>query len=84
MSKDYVVLTGQIHIPLTEQTHLKPLLDNHIAATKAEPGCLFFEVTQDSQDPTVFRVSERFRNQAAYDHHQLRGANTPCGKSSRH
>ncbi len=84
MTKGNIVLTGQLHIPLAEQTRLQPLLDAHIAATKAEPGCLFFEVTQDAKDPTLFRVSERFIEQAAYDFHQQRGANSPWGKSSRH
>lgn len=84
MTKGNIALTGHLHIPMDEQAQFKPLLDAHIAATKAEPGCLFFEVTQDMKDPALFHVSECFRDQAAYDFHQQRGACTPWGKSSRH
>ncbi len=80
MTKGNIVLTGQLHIPIAEQVHFKPLLDAHIAATKAEPGCLFFEVSQDPSDPTTLHVSERFRDQAAYDHHQQRGTKNALGQ----
>lgn len=84
MTKGNIVLTGQLYIPVAEQAHLKPFLDAHIAATKAEPGCLFFEVTEDRSDPTLFHVSERFADQAAFEFHQQRGGATPWGQSSGH
>ena len=46
-------------------------VQDHIALTRAEPGCLSFEVTQ-SGDPMIWRVAERFADRAAFDAHQTR------------
>ena len=46
-------------------------LPDHIRLTRAEPGCLSFEVTQDS-DPLIWQVAECFTDQTAYDAHQAR------------
>ncbi len=43
----------------------------HIALTRAEPGCISFDVTQ-SGDPLVWTVDETFADQAAFDAHQTR------------
>jgi quinol monooxygenase YgiN len=44
----------------------------HIALTRAEPGCLSFDVTPSPDDPGRFLVSEVFSDQAAFDAHQFR------------
>jgi len=46
-------------------------LPAHIALTRAEPGCLQFDVVR-SGDPLVWRVEEAFRDRAAFDAHQAR------------
>jgi quinol monooxygenase YgiN len=46
-------------------------LPAHIALTRAEPGCISFEVTQGS-DPLIWDVAECFTDQAAFDAHQAR------------
>ena len=43
----------------------------HIALSRAEPGCLSFDVVQTA-DPMVWQVTESFTDQAAYDAHQTR------------
>jgi quinol monooxygenase YgiN len=43
----------------------------HIALSRAEPGCLSFEVTQ-TDDPLIWTVTETFADQAAFDAHQTR------------
>ncbi len=43
----------------------------HEALTRAEPGCLGFEIA-DTEDPLVFEVMETFRDRAAFDAHQAR------------
>jgi len=43
----------------------------HEALTRAEPGCLSFEIA-DTEDPLVFEVMETFRDRAAFDAHQAR------------
>ena len=45
-------------------------LPDHLALTRAEPGCLSFQVTEAG--PLTWRVEERFRDGAAFDAHQAR------------
>ena len=46
-------------------------LPEHVRLTRAEPGCLSFEVTP-TDDPLAWRVEERFTDRAAFDAHQRR------------
>ena len=46
-------------------------LPEHLALTRAEPGCLTFEVDQ-TDDPMVWEVMEAFRDRASFDAHQAR------------
>lgn len=50
---------------------VKQYLPEHVRLTKAEPGCLSFDVLQTS-DPLVWQVKECFTDQQAFDEHQLR------------
>lgn len=43
----------------------------HTSLTRAEPGCLTFEVTP-TDDPLIWEVMEAFRDRAAFDAHQAR------------
>ena len=67
-----IVLTGYIKVPLNALELIKRHLPDHIQNTRREPGCLVFEVHQSAADAGVFRVVERFKNQAAFDAHQTR------------
>lgn len=53
-----------------EAAAVRAHLPMHIALTRAEPGCLAFDVTEAG--PLAWRVEERFRDQAAFDAHQDR------------
>jgi quinol monooxygenase YgiN len=46
-------------------------LPEHTRLSRAEAGCLSFEVTQ-SDDPMIWEVMETFRTRADFDAHQLR------------
>ena len=48
-------------------------LPRHIELTRAEPGCLSFDV-EPTDDPLIWDVSEEFRDDAAHDLHQERTA----------
>ncbi len=52
------------------QQKVRDALPDHIALTRAEPGCLECEVVETA--PDTFAVSELFANQAAFDAHQAR------------
>lgn len=43
----------------------------HIDASRAEPGCLQFDLHQ-TDDPLVFAFAERFADESAYRAHQAR------------
>ena len=47
-------------------------LPTHVALSRAEPGCLRFDVWQ-SDDPLIWLVAEEFRDRASFDAHQRRG-----------
>lgn len=53
----------------------------HIALTRAEAGCLTFEVTQ-TEDRLIWRVEERFRDAAAFQAHQERVAASEWGSAT--
>lgn len=72
MAKAKVVLRGHISVPADRITQVREALPEHIALTRAEPGCISFDVTEDADNPGRFNVREIFENQAAFDAHQAR------------
>lgn len=67
-----VFLTGFIDVPADRLDDVRAALPTHIALTKAEEGCLSFDVVEDHITPGRFTVSEVFVNQQAFDAHQQR------------
>lgn len=67
-----VTLTGHIDVPAARLDAIRAALVEHIRLTRAEPGCLRFEVTQDPQQAGRFQVSEAFVDSAAFEAHQAR------------
>ncbi len=65
-------LTGHILVPEKDMSSVLEALPRHIELTRAEPGCLVFNVTQDASDPRVFHVYEVFFGSAALEYHQDR------------
>lgn len=67
-----IVLTGRLICKTAEETELvAKLLPTPIELTRAEPGCISFEVTRTA-DPLVWQVEERFVSQPAFEVHQNR------------
>ncbi len=67
-----VRLTGFLRcLSMDEVAVVERHLGDHIALTRAEPGCLSFAVTQTA-DPLVWRVEEAFADRAAFEEHQTR------------
>jgi len=50
---------------------LRAHLPEHIRLSRAESGCLSFDVSP-TDDPLIWSVQERFTDQAAFDTHQTR------------
>jgi len=65
-------LTGYIDVPADRLDAVSKALPRHVALTRAEPGCLSFDVTPDDSVPGRFQVAELFTDQKAFDAHQTR------------
>lgn len=50
---------------------IETYLPEHIRLSRAEPGCLTFDVVQTA-DPMVWHLDETYTDQAAFDAHQTR------------
>lgn len=68
---------------LEEADRVAALLPEHVRLTRAEPGCLRFEVWRSHADPCRFAVTERFRDRAAFEAHQARTAATIWARATR-
>lgn len=70
-------LSGRlICVTAAEAARVKVSLPEHIRLTRAEPGCLSFEVTPTG-DPLVWSIEEAFADRTAFGAHQTRtGAST--------
>lgn len=66
-------------ITCSDMAQLMALLmhaETHVAATRAEPGCLYYEIAQTA-DPMVWRVEGLFHDAAALEFHRKRTAAGP-------
>lgn len=69
-----VALTGHLRCATRAQAdRVRAGLDAHQRLTRAEPGCLRFDVTP-TDDPLLWQVSELFTDRAAFEAHQTRTA----------
>jgi quinol monooxygenase YgiN len=57
---------------LAEADRASELLAEHIRLSRAEPGCLTFDVVRSQSDPTRFALFEVFRDRPAFDAHRAR------------
>lgn len=58
-------------------------VQDHITLTRAEPGCLSFEISE-TEDPFTFEVMESFRDRASFDAHQARTRDSAWFAATRH
>jgi len=70
MSK--ITLSGHIEVPADEIGKIKEALLEHTSKTKAENGCLVFEVTEDVNELGRFTVYEEFDSRKSFEMHQER------------
>ncbi|GAW33893.1 antibiotic biosynthesis monooxygenase [Roseovarius sp. A-2] len=63
-------LTGTLTSTPDEVERVRAALCAHVSLTRAEPGCLSFDMTETA--PGVFSVVECFADRAAFDAHQQR------------
>lgn len=69
-----VTLNGYLRcVDAAEAARVREALDTHIRLTRAEPGCISFEVTP-TDDPLVWAVAEAFTDREAFTAHQSRAS----------
>lgn len=79
-----VILTGFLRCRTMEEAdRVSMLLPEHLRLTRAEPGCLNFDVVRSMSDPACFAVREVFRDRAAFDAHQKRAQASLWGRATR-
>lgn len=88
MSISKVILKGYILVSDADLPQVLAELPTHIELTRAEAGCLVFEVLQDPEHINKFDVYEEFSDQQAFELHQERTRASKwarvTAKSSRH
>lgn len=79
-----VFLTGQLVCSDKEQVAVVAQhLPLHIKLTRAEPGCLSFEVNP-TQNPLIWQVDEQFQDGDSFRAHQQRVAESEWGRATAH
>lgn len=68
-----VILEGQFTVPEERRAEVLEALEVHKTLSRAEPGCLHFNVEEDLNVRGAFHVSEAFVDKAAFEAHQRRG-----------
>ena len=77
-----VHLTGQLVCEdLNQVAIVAQHLPLHIELTRAEQGCLSFEVNP-TQNPLVWQVDEQFQDAASFQVHQQRVAASEWGRTT--
>ncbi|WP_016957525.1 putative quinol monooxygenase [Catenovulum agarivorans] len=77
-----IILQGFILIPKNQQSKISRLLQQHIQLTRAESGCLVFDVKQCPTNPLRYNVYEEFVDKKAFEQHQLRVKSSDWGKAT--
>ena len=67
-----ITLTGHIDVPPERLAAVRAAAPDHIRLSRAEPGCLRFEMTEDAAIPGRFHVDEAFTDAEAFAAHQAR------------
>jgi quinol monooxygenase YgiN len=57
-------------------------VSDHIALSRAEPGCLSFDITA-TDDPLIFEVMESFQTRTDFDAHQACTRASPWFEATR-
>jgi len=73
-------LSGHMDVPPERIDAVLSAVTDHIVLTRAEAGCLSFEVTPSPDVQGRFLVAETFMNRAAFDHHQTRTKASPWAR----
>jgi quinol monooxygenase YgiN len=64
-----LILSVLVRVPPGEVAALRPHMRKVIAASRAEPGCIFYSLAEDVAEPGVIRAFEIYRDDDALKAH---------------
>lgn len=79
----HVYLGGYITVPDNAKPSVESALPTHITTTRAEVGCIRFDVTPDPHIKGRYNVFEIFDSSASFNAHQNRSADSPWADASK-
>lgn len=77
-----IKITGTLTASGEDIERARRLIPEHIALSRAEPGCLKFELTEDANQPGLWRLDELYRDENAFAHHKQRTKASRWGQES--
>lgn len=79
-----VIARGTIHCPSSELDQMRPLIAEHVRLSRAEPGCIHFDISPSGHDPEIFIVAEEFVDRDAFAAHTARTRTSEWWDKSQH
>ncbi len=79
-----VNLSGYLDVPDGDIAIVEKHLPTHIRLSRAEDGCVSFDVRVDPKNSNRYLVDEEFATQAAFDAHQARVKSSEWGQATAH
>lgn len=64
-----ILVTGTIRLPSTKLGEALPVMQEMIAQSRAEDGCIDYSYARDLIDPELIRVTEMWTSKAALEAH---------------
>ena len=77
-----VRVTGTLTATGTDIETARRLIPDHVALSRAEAGCLRFNLTEAPDQPGLWRLDELFADRAAFEAHQRRTRASLWGRKS--
>ncbi len=79
MTSRKITVSGYIIVPFADLAAVRECLPEHLVTTRAEAGCLTFNVVENVEKEGRFEVYEAFIDQAAFEYHQSRARESKWG-----
>lgn len=84
MTQGKVIARGTIRCAEGELAVIAPAIAEHVRLSRAEPGCIAFDITATAHDPCLFAVVEEFIDRAAFEAHTARTRASDWWRVSQH